>query len=282
MWNRKDVKAKGLKAFKANMWKCIATLILVAAIGGGTAAYHGGFTISQNAFGNHHQVVETTDMNEDELEDLIGDEAENETTEDETGMGVSLESDLGDMTEALDEEEVPVFVIVALGLIVGAVMIVLAAVGIVFNALIVNPIRLGSFRFFRRNLEEPASMDNLMFAFKNHYKNVAKTMFMRDLFVGLWTLVFIIPGIVKAYEYRLVDYILSETPEMNYNEALALSSTLMKGNKWKSFVLDLSFIGWDILDAMTCGILGVFFLNPYKMSTDAALYEAIKYGTTAA
>lgn len=282
MWNRKDVKAKGLKAFKANFWKCVATLILVAAIGGGAAAYHGGFTVSQNAFGNHHQIVETTDMNEDELEELIGETTEDETTEDETGMVASLESDLGDMTDTFDEEEVPAFVIVAFGLIVGVVALALAAVGIVFNALIVNPIKLGSSRFFRRNLEEPASMDNLMFAFKNHYKNVVKTMFMRDLFIGLWTLLFIIPGIVKTYEYRLVEYILSETPEMDYKDALAESSRLMNGNKWKAFVLDLSFIGWDILDAFTCGILGMFFVEPYKKSTDAALYEAIKYGTTAA
>ena len=280
MWNRKDVKAKGMKAFKANMWKCVATLILVAAIGGGSAAFHGGFTVSQNAFGNHHQIVETTDMENDELEDLIGETEE--ITEEETGIAVSLESDLNDMTEDIDNVEVPVFVMIALGLIVGVVGLAIAAVGIVFNALIVNPVKLGSSRFFRRNLEEPASMDNLMFAFKNHYKNVAKTMFMRDLFVGLWTLVFVIPGIVKAYEYRLVDYILSETPDMDYKTALAESSKLMKGNKWNAFVLDLSFIGWNILDAMTCGILGVFFLNPYKMSTDAALYEAIKYGTTAA
>ena len=280
MWNRKDIKAKGLKAFKANMWKCVATLILVAAIGGGSAAFHGGFTVSQNAFGNQHRIIETTDMDNDELEDLIGETEE--ITEEETGVAVTLESDLNDMTETIDNNEVPVFVIVALGVIVGIVGLAVMAVAILFNALIVNPVRLGASRFFRRNLEEPASMDNLMFAFKNHYKNVAKTMFMRDLFIGLWTLVFVIPGILKAYEYRLVDYILSETPDMDYKEALAESSKLMNGNKWNAFVLDLSFIGWNILDAMTCGILGVFFLNPYKMSTDAALYEAIKYGTTAA
>lgn len=280
MWNRKDVKAKGMKAFKANMWKCVATLILVAAIGGGTAAFNGGFSVSRNAFGNQHRIVETTDMDNDELEDLIGETEE--ITEEETGLQSSLESDLNDMTETIDNNEVPVFVIVALGVIVGIVGLAVMAVAILFNALIVNPVRLGASRFFRRNLEEPASMDNLMFAFKNHYKNVAKTMFMRDLFISLWTLVFIIPGIVKAYEYRLVDYILSETPDMDYKEALAESSKLMKGNKWNAFVLDLSFIGWNILDAMTCGILGIFFLNPYKMSTDAALYEAIKYGTTAA
>ena len=125
------------------------------------------------------------------------------------------------------------------------------------------------------------SLDNLMFAFRSHYKNVTKTMFMRDLYIFLWSLLFVVPGIIKTYEYRMVDYILSENPEMNYSEALALSSKMMKGNKWKAFVLDLSFIGWDILSSMTFGILDIFYVMPYKMSTNAALYEAIKYGTAA-
>ena len=120
-----------------------------------------------------------------------------------------------------------------------------------------------------------------MFAFRSHYKNVTKTMFMRDLYIFLWSLLFVVPGIIKTYEYRMVDYILSENPEMNYSEALALSSKMMKGNKWKAFVLDLSFIGWDILSSMTFGILDIFYVMPYKMSTNAALYEAIKYGTAA-
>ena len=125
-------------------------------------------------------------------------------------------------------------------------------------------------------------MDNLMFGFRNHYKNIVKTMFLKDLYISLWSLLFIVPGIVKSYEYRLVDYIISENPEMSTDEALKLSASLMKGNKWKTFVLDLSFIGWDILSAATWGILGVFYVDPYKKSTDAALYEAIKYGTAKA
>ena len=54
----------------------------------------------------------------------------------------------------------------------------------------------------------------------------------------------------------------------------------MNGNKWKAFVLDLSFIGWKLLSLLTCGVLDIFFVTPYIASTDAALYEAIKYGTT--
>ena len=55
----------------------------------------------------------------------------------------------------------------------------------------------------------------------------------------------------------------------------------MMGNKWKSFVLDLSFIGWDILSGLTLGVFGIFFVEPYKASTDAALYETLKYGIDA-
>ena len=101
---------------------------------------------------------------------------------------------------------------------------------------------------------------------------------MRDLFIVLWSFLLIIPGIVKSYEYRLVPYIMSEDPELDYKEALAQSKALMKGQKWRTFVLDLSFIGWEILSAFTCGILSLFFVTPYRCSTEAALYEALRYG----
>ena len=55
----------------------------------------------------------------------------------------------------------------------------------------------------------------------------------------------------------------------------------MTGNKWKAFVLDLSFIGWEILSVLTCGILTIFYVNPYILSTNAALYEKLRYGVEA-
>ena len=73
---------------------------------------------------------------------------------------------------------------------------------------------------------------------------------------------------------------MSENPAMNFKDAQAESKKLMTGNKWKAFVLDLSFILWDIASAATCGLLGLFWVAPYKAATQAALYEAIKYGTT--
>ncbi|MCR5669413.1 MAG: DUF975 family protein [Butyrivibrio sp.] len=84
-----------------------------------------------------------------------------------------------------------------------------------------------------------------------------------------------------AFPYRLVPYILADEPGIGAVDALKKSRQLMKGNKWKSFVFDLSFLGWWILVALTVGILGVFYVNPYYMSAEAALYEAIKAGNTA-
>lgn len=294
MWNRKEVKAKGLKAFKANSWKCIAALILVGAIAGGTGAYRGynaptinrNYAYTSNEVGEFSRDIASLEEDFEDMTDVIDNEGITSLEEDFEDMtdiidneGITtLEVDLEDMT---NEPDVPVAFIIGIGVFLSIVIALAVAIGIVFEALVLNPVKLGSSRFFRRNLEEPASLDNLMFAFRNHYKNVTKTMFMRDLYIFLWSLLFVIPGIIKAYEYRMVEYILSENPEMNYNDALALSSKMMKGNKWNTFVLDLSFIGWDILSSMTFGILGIFYVEPYKKSTDAALYEAIKYGTAA-
>lgn len=87
---------------------------------------------------------------------------------------------------------------------------------------------------------------------------------------------FVIPGIVKAYEYRMIPYILAENPQMSYKDAFAESKRMMTGNKWKAFVLDWSFILWDILAIFTCGILMIFYVRPYQELTNAEFYHALK------
>ena len=78
------------------------------------------------------------------------------------------------------------------------------------------------------------------------------------------------------YQYFLVPYILTEYPDMEYKAALQLSRDMMEGNKWKTFVLGLSFILWDILGALTLGIVEIFYVNPYRSLTFAALYCKLK------
>ena len=74
----------------------------------------------------------------------------------------------------------------------------------------------------------------------------------------------------------MVPYILADHPEMSGKEVITLSRQMMNGSKWRAFVLDLSFIGWDILSLLTLGLLGIFYVSPYKCSTNAELYHALK------
>lgn len=100
-------------------------------------------------------------------------------------------------------------------------------------------------------------------------------MFMKSLFVFLWSLLFLIPGIIKSYEYRFVAYIVAENPGIDYKTALAVSRDMTYGHKGAMFVLDLSFIGWFLLGGLLCGI-GVLFVYPYYDATYAQLYLRLK------
>ena len=152
------------------------------------------------------------------------------------------------------------------------------AVGLTINAFLLNPLDVGLKRYFLVNLNNMAEVKEAAFGFDHNYKNVVKVSFFRDLYTVLWSLLFIVPGIVKSYEYRMIPYLLAEYPYMTKEEAFAASKKMMDGQKWNAFVLDLSFLGWGILSAMTLGILGIFYVNPYRNMTNAGLYEALKYG----
>lgn len=161
------------------------------------------------------------------------------------------------------------------GILAGAVAGV-AVIGSVVNLLVVNPLKVGCKRFFVVNSEGPAELDELLYGFKNGYGGVVVTMLLRDLFTALWFCLFIVPGVVKLYSYRMVPYILAEEPGVGATEAITRSRQMMKGNKWKAFVLDLSFLGWFLLAALTCGVVNVLWTQPYVEATDAELYKAIR------
>lgn len=93
------------------------------------------------------------------------------------------------------------------------------------------------------------------------------------LFTFLWSLLFVIPGIVKAYSYALTPYILAKYPEVQAKEALKVSMKIMDGKKAELFVLYLSFIGWAMLAGITFGLLGIFFVIPYMAITDTLWFK---------
>ncbi|MBR4843026.1 MAG: DUF975 family protein [Bacteroidaceae bacterium] len=107
-----------------------------------------------------------------------------------------------------------------------------------------------------------------------YWRNVLG-MFLMNLFIGLWTLLFIVPGIIKSYAYALTPYILIDNPELSPNEARLKSIEMMRGHKGKLFGLDLSFIGWYILCLLSLGI-GFIWITPYVRTTKAAFYCNLK------
>jgi uncharacterized membrane protein len=74
----------------------------------------------------------------------------------------------------------------------------------------------------------------------------------------------------------MIPYILAENPKIERKKAFKLSKEMMKGNKWKTFILDLSFLGWELLSIFTFGLLNIFYINPYKVATTVELYEVLK------
>jgi uncharacterized membrane protein len=106
------------------------------------------------------------------------------------------------------------------------------------------------------------------------------------LWIFLWTLLLIIPGIIKSYAYSMAPYILADCPNVTATDALKLSRRMTRGNKGKLFVLDLSFIGWGLLSALTLGILAIVYVGPYMNAATAGFYtemreQAIASGTIA-
>lgn len=148
---------------------------------------------------------------------------------------------------------------------------------ILLRIFLYNPLKVGAYGFFKENVLTGGggSLDALKNGF-GRFGRTFVTLFMQDLFLVLWTLLFIIPGFVKAYSYRMVPYILEDEPDLSAMEVITRSRQIMKGNKWKSFIYDLSFIGWFFLLLITFGLAGVFWVTPYKYNADAALYLEIK------
>ncbi len=162
--------------------------------------------------------------------------------------------------------------LIGLGLVIIAVALVL---GLLIDIFLLNPLKLGCKKYFLDASEGRAELYNMGFGFKSWYMNIVAVQFLTNLYIFLWSLLLFIPGIIKSYSYRMIPYIISENPEMSFTEAKDLSREMMNGQKWRTFVLDLSFILWGLLAALTFNIAGILWVEPYMQFTDAKLYLAL-------
>ena len=289
VWTRPELRERGRNAFKRNYWWCVlAALILMLITGGGSSNGRSDKKTNKVNYKQNYSYNIDWSGNNSSSYDWTG----NSSSYDWTGNSGSLGS-LGSIQNTFSKENITNKVGSSVGgvtytlgkmaygiaggvvsLFFIALILAIIAFVIILGILVFNPLEMGGRKFFLQNaLAKQDGIGSFLDAFKSgYYGNVVVTMLVRDVKIFLWSLLLIIPGIVKAYEYRMVPYILAEHPELSYSEVLRISSEMMDGQKWNAFVLDLSFIGWYILGAFTCGILNIFWVNPYVYATDAELY----------
>ena len=187
----------------------------------------------------------------------------------------SSSSDFSDLQGSLSSPENLRTLLIGLSIVL-VVVVVAWIIASVLKVFVFNPLLVGCQRYFIRCGKQPTSLSDVAFVFSSSYLNVVKIMFFRDLFTALWSLLLIIPGIIKGYEYRMIPYLLAEDPTISKDDAFATTRQMMDGDKWNTFVLDLSFFGWALLGALTCCILNIFYVAPYQNLTNAQLFEVLK------
>lgn len=159
--------------------------------------------------------------------------------------------------------------------VLSMILIVLAML-IAFRIFIGYALEVGGRRYFIQSAQYRDNKGCFGFGFdQENYMGIVKTMLVTSILIFLWTLLLIIPGIIKAYAYRMVPYILADNPNIGVREAIALSNEMTMGHKFDMFVLDLSFIGWYFLGSLAFGI-GVIFVMPYENATNAELYLVLR------
>jgi uncharacterized membrane protein len=300
-WTIAELKTRGLAAFKANYWPCVAAALIAIVANGGCH-----FSTSQKLKTDSDGQTAATAPAAPESDRTPSAATTTPMPVSPTAWATLKFGDLFCQGRELRNENPRVFT--AAVVLVGLLLAVVVSVALLIRFLLLNPLSVGCYNFFLKNAAAQAGFNAIGAPFRD-WKRTAKTMFLRDIFLFLWGLpgfiafgacaivlfvvssttvslgVFFawfaaavllsIPAIVKLYAYRLVPYLLSDDPSLAGRAAITRSRELMAGNKFRVWLLDLSFLGWHLLSILTCGILWVFRVFPWLYATDAELYRAI-------
>ncbi len=237
MWTREELKTKTKATMKLGYWKMfLIGLLLSFVTGGGSGSSY---------------------------------RASNDSTFVTNNLGAGSSEGSSFVTE------LPGVLPILLTGVVGLVFMFIL-VGFALRIMLGYPLEVGCKKFFLATTGQEFDFNHVGSSFKGErYWNIVRTMLYKGVLIFLWSLLLIIPGIIKSYSYRLVPFILAENPGIGHWRALELSQEMTDGQKMNIFVLDLSFIGWYLLGALAFGI-GVVFVNPYVYGTNAELYQSLK------
>lgn len=145
------------------------------------------------------------------------------------------------------------------------------------GTIVSGPLKVGKANIYCKNTDRERSVFTDLFS--GFRENVGENFFLgivKSLFIFLWSLLFLVPGIVKAYSYAMAEYLMVRDPSLTAMEAMNVSKQMMKGNKLRLFTLHLSFLGWILLMILTAGIAGIYVI-PYMNTASTEFFNDIYY-----
>jgi len=284
MWNRKELKTRAKEVVKNNYWTIIVICFLIALLTGefGTSIL-GIWQVDDSMDPNY--IYHQRGIHDDRLNEInhpiLSDEYIKEKLNDtQINIFKAIEANLNSATKSQKYifkiwDAINLFHIQEVK--IGIILSIAAVLAFAFTIFIADPLIVGGKRYFLKAREGTnTKIGEMKVVFqKGNWINVAIIMFLRNIYNALWYLT-IIGGVIKTYEYRMIPYILAENPKAKRKEAFKLSKQMMKGNKWKTFILDMSFFGWNFLSVLTGGLLSIFYVNPYNAATIAELYSTLR------
>lgn len=294
MWKRKELKDKAKQVIKRNYWTAIVVCFLIALFTGEFGTSIIGSWQKEDAMdpyyitGHKDEILDLGINNEniDEVmkkkEEIVAkiEEKKESLTDFEVKIFRVIEANLDSITKSQKSaikiaDALKSFSFDQTGL--GIKFSVMAIISIIFTIVIANPLIVAGKRYFlkaRKQSNTKISVIGEIFKRKS-WINVAVTILLKNIYNYLWYLTIVV-GFIKTYEYKMIPYILAENPKIERKKAFKLSKQMMKGNKWRAFILDVSFIGWEILSIFTFGLLNILYINPYRVATVSELYETLK------
>lgn len=129
--------------------------------------------------------------------------------------------------------------------------------------------------FLKGRSSETYNLNDATEPLNSNISNRIMVSLMKEIYLFLWSLLFIIPGLIKSYSYAMTDFLSLKHPEWGHDECITQSRKIMDGHKFELFVLDLSFLGWDLLSILTFGILAIVYVTPYEIATRVEYFNQL-------
>lgn len=257
MWTREQLKTNAKEILRKSYWWAFLVCLVFAIIAGlgSSSGRINTNSASLNGGRNQSSIIK--------IEDIMGENSKDLTPQQRQQLQQIVDSYLNPVS-------------IGLGVTAAILSLVISLIKLAINIFLVNPVHVGYSKYFIEQHYDRVDFKNLFTGFMGgKYMARVKTMFFKTLYTFLWSLLFIIPGIIKGYSYYLIPYILADNPDISTDRAFEISMKTMDGEKWDFFVLQLSFIGWNLLGLLACCI-GVYFVEPYVQTTYCEFYIAMR------